>query len=568
VSAGARPSGVLGIVTRRHLSTTRSSSNAIGMSKGGTGSRLRGRAIAWLLFVGSCGLGSCSRSAGPPSIQATGAEPPRADGAKSSSEVRTGTLVTYKGGHEILREDYRDDGEILVSKLTLPGSTATVRTSRKDRRVQVDVGPRHVERAIPPGTISLENGDWQAYTIAAEWYADAHQPMPVQVLVPGQGVTAEGRIAVTAGTGGERHVALELGPLTIDVDIGPDGRVVHARVPVQGLEVRPSPSPPSSAGSAPAAAGALGSANSPAGSTSSEPRADRPAQDADAVRYAVEVHQGDLLLAGELVVPRAAPRPLPLIAIVAGSGPTDRDGNNNIGLHTDAYKQMAEAAVKRGLATLRYDKRGIGQSRGFREEDGTLAALGRDLVAMVEASKRKDQFSKVVLAGHSEGGIIALQAFRESGASALVLLATPGRPLADVLRDQLVRKGVPAADVAAAIAAARRGEVPASERRDIKMIFRASVLPFLQTLLDVDPSELFRGTTLPTIIVQGDSDRQVGVDDARRLHAARPDARLVVVHEMTHALKTDPEGGTRSYTDPSLPIADAVIDALVEASRR
>jgi pimeloyl-ACP methyl ester carboxylesterase len=229
---------------------------------------------------------------------------------------------------------------------------------------------------------------------------------------------------------------------------------------------------------------------------------------------------------------------------------------------------MADLAAKRGIATLRYDKRGIGQSRGYREEDATIAAFGHDLAALVEAAQHKDQFSKVVLAGHSEGGIIAVQAFREIGASALVLLATPGRPLAEVLRDQLVQKGLPAAEVDAAIAAARRGEVIASERRELKLVFRPSVIPFLQTLLPIDPAELLREAKIPTIIVQGDVDRQVGVADANRLHEARPDARLVVVPQMSHTLKIDSEGGLRSYSDPTLPLATAVIDALVEATRR
>jgi pimeloyl-ACP methyl ester carboxylesterase len=469
-------------------------------------------------------------------------EPLPPTGGPSSSEARTGTLVTYKSGREVLREEYRDDGETLTSKLTLPDRTATVRTSRKNRRVEIDDGPAHVEREIPPGTVALENGDWQAYSIAAEWYADARQPTPVQVLVPGQGVTTDGRITVTPGPGGERHVALNLGKLDIDVDMAPDGRVVRARVPLQQVEARP---PGSSSG------------------------AIVPAQDSDAVRYPVEVRQGDRVLAGELVVPKGAPRPLPLVAIVAGSGPTDRDGNSSsLGLLTNAYQQMADLAAKRGIATLRYDKRGIGQSRGYREEDATLAAFGHDLVALLGEAERKDQFSKIVLAGHSEGGVIALQALRDVRASALVLLATPGRPLAQVLRDQLVHKGLPAAEVDAAIAAARRGEVVASERRELKAIFRPSVVPFLQTLLPVDPAALLRAAKVPTIIVQGDVDEQVGVDDAKRLHEARPDARLVVVHEMSHTLKIDPEGGARSYSDPTLPLAPAVIDAIVEATGR
>src|SRR5688572_368695 len=151
---------------------------------------------------------------------------------------RAGTLITYKAGRELWREHYQDDGETLVSQLSLGDRTATVRTSRSSRTVVVVDGPYRIERDIPEGTVSLENGDWQAYAIAADWFADAREPRPVKVLVPGQGAVVDGTIAVSHAADGSRDVRVAIESLVLAIKIDPNGRVVEAKVPAQSLEVR------------------------------------------------------------------------------------------------------------------------------------------------------------------------------------------------------------------------------------------------------------------------------------------------------------------------------------------
>jgi hypothetical protein len=176
----------------------------------------------------------------------------------------------------------------------------------------------------------------------------------------------------------------------------------------------------------------------------------------------------------------------------------------------------------------------------------------------------------LTLVGHSEGALIALKSLDEVRADAVVLLAAPGRMIGPLLREQLVKGGVPATEVDKTLLETRNGDVVSSKRREIQAIFRPSVIPFLRSVLDVDPVTLLRSTTLPTTIVQGDADLQISLQDAELLHAARPDARLVVVHGMNHVLKEDAsrQMPQRSYTDPAVPLAASVIEAIADAPRR
>lgn len=487
--------------------------------------------------AGGSVLTSCATPGAP-----TGAIAP----SHSAKAVRSGTLVTYKSGRELWRQEYEDDGETLMSRLSLGAQTATVRTSRSSRTVVVEEGPHRVERDIPSQTIALENGDWQAYAIAAEWYADAAEPRPVQVLVPGQGAVVDGTIAVAKRPDGRRDVRLTLENVVIDVAIDAEGKVFQARVPAQGLEVR-----------------------IPDVAARSSIDSQAPSEPANAVRHPIEVQHDGGTLAGELCSPKHRTGPVPLAVIVPGSGPTDRDGNSGLGLRTDSYKQIAAALAERGVATLRYDKRGVGRSQGYREEGMTLGSSCRDLVALVHEARKRGAFSSLTLVGHSEGGLIALKSIDDVRADAVVLLATPGRMLGSLLREQLVKGGLPTTEVDKALLETRNGDVVSSKRREIQAIFRPSVIPFLRSVLDVDPVTLLRNTTLPTTIVQGDADLQIPLQDAELLHAARPDARMVVVHDMNHVLKEDAsrQMPQRSYTDPAVPLAAPVIDAIADAPR-
>lgn len=289
------------------------------------------------------------------------------------------------------------------------------------------------------------------------------------------------------------------------------------------------------------------------------------------VEEAVEITRAGAVVRGVLDRPGSA-APAPVFLLVAGSGPTDRDGNSFVGLRTDAYKQLARALAERGVATLRYDKRGIGASDHVPEADLTLGVFVEDARAFVAKLRADGRFSRVLVAGHSEGGVIALELAQATPLDGLALVATPGRPLGAVLHEQLARK-LPA-DLAKEadrlLAAVRAGAPLERVPPPLAPLFHASIVPFLRSQLDLDPTSLASTAHATRVLVaQGDNDLQVSVDDARALAHASPRARLLVLPGVTHVLKDDAARAPTqpSYVDPTMPLPVALVAAMVDLAR-
>jgi pimeloyl-ACP methyl ester carboxylesterase len=276
-------------------------------------------------------------------------------------------------------------------------------------------------------------------------------------------------------------------------------------------------------------------------------------------------------LAGTLQLP-AGCGPFPVALIIAGSGPTDRDGNDlPAGLDTDCYKELADALAGSGFASVRYDKRGVAGSAGvppLLESDVRFGMFVDDAVGWVKKLSADPRLRGVVLAGHSEGSLIAIRAAQATAVQAIVSLEGAGRPLGEVLRGQLAAQlaGALLAQANAIIDALEAGMTVDTVPAPLATLFRASVQPFLISEFQFDPAMEFKKTSAPALIVQGNTDIQVGVADADLLAAARPDARRLLVDGMNHVLKLatlDPSDQQAAYTDPTLPLAPALLDGLL-----
>jgi pimeloyl-ACP methyl ester carboxylesterase len=245
------------------------------------------------------------------------------------------------------------------------------------------------------------------------------------------------------------------------------------------------------------------------------------------------------VLHGTLDLP-TGPGPFPVVILLAGSGPTDRDGNQP-GMKNDSLKQLGQALAERGVAVLRYDRRGVAQSAAAapKEEEFRLEMLADDAAAWVKLLRRDRRFRHVALAGHSEGALVGLLAAQRALPDAFISLASPGRPAAKVLRDQLSRnlsgeRKDKALRILDELAAGRPvAEVP----KELAGLFRPSVQPYLRSLFRYDPAREIARLTVPVLVIQGTTDLQESVEDARLLAAARPGARLELVEGMNHVLK-------------------------------
>jgi pimeloyl-ACP methyl ester carboxylesterase len=291
-----------------------------------------------------------------------------------------------------------------------------------------------------------------------------------------------------------------------------------------------------------------------------------------AVESPYTVHRGTLGLAGTLTLPRNAAGAVPVAVIIAGSGPTDRNGNSLLGIRPNSYAQLAWRLAEKGIATLRYDKRGLPGTRGtFDITNMTMDDFAADAGAAAESLSRDRRFSRVVFIGHSEGASLALIAARQGAPVAgVVHVSGLGRSVGEVLREQLGRQFDSATLVRydTAMKQYLLGEQPADVPPQLAMLFVPVNRTFMRSMMAFDAPAAIRAVRQPVLIVQGATDLQATVADAERIQAARPDARLVVIPEMNHVLKhvTDQTmaGQMASYNDPTVPIMPNVVNAIAD----
>jgi pimeloyl-ACP methyl ester carboxylesterase len=272
--------------------------------------------------------------------------------------------------------------------------------------------------------------------------------------------------------------------------------------------------------------------------------------------------------AGQLsgTLERPSSKPAVCALLIAGSAPTDRDGNQP-DLVNDSLKQLALGLAERGVCTLRYDKRGIGASgiAGADERKLRFDDHVADATAWMARLKRSGGAARVALVGHGEGALVALLAAQREKPSAIVSIAGAGRPAAELMREQLA--GLP-------VESRRRGEYILNELvlerpvaqipTDFGALFRPSVQPYLISWFRYNPASEIRTADAPVLIVQGGADIQVPVAEARILAASNPRATLRVFPEVNHVLKrvTSPLEQRAAYTSPAVPIEPAVVEAI------
>lgn len=278
----------------------------------------------------------------------------------------------------------------------------------------------------------------------------------------------------------------------------------------------------------------------------------------------LQTKNGDIY--GTLTTPKEFSK-IPVALIIAGSGPTDRNGNNPY-MKNNSLQKLAYELSKKGIATLRYDKRGIAGSvkAGINEFDLRFENYIKDAKEWIQLLKQDLRFSEVIVIGHSEGSLIGMVA--ATAADKYISVAGAGQSADKILKEQLGKQPQIVKDLSFPIIdSLRNGLAVKNVPQMLSALFRPSVQPYIMSWFKYDPEVLIKQLTIPTLIIQGTNDIQISVEDAKRLSSANPKVRLVLINNMNHIFRIvegDRQANMVTYSNESLPIAEELVTSIAD----
>ena len=258
----------------------------------------------------------------------------------------------------------------------------------------------------------------------------------------------------------------------------------------------------------------------------------------------------------------------PTIAlIIAGSGPTDRDGNSG-GLKMNYLKMLAEGLYENNIASIRYDKRGIGSSvmPGLKEDDLTFSDFISDAELWMDKIMDDSRFGDIVVIGHSEGSLIGMIASQNKNPNKFISIAGPGITMLATLRRQLKDQPPYILSMSEPILEKlEKGQTVDSVPPLLNSLFRQSVQNYLISVSKYDPLVEISKLKCPVMIVQGTTDIQIEVLDAEKLAESNKNSKLLIIEGMNHILKEAPENrllNIQTYGNPDLKIKEGLVDSI------
>lgn len=260
----------------------------------------------------------------------------------------------------------------------------------------------------------------------------------------------------------------------------------------------------------------------------------------------------------------------PLIIIIAGSGPTDRNGNNPLGVSSDTYKMLAESLYNDHIGTYRYDKRGIGKSslKHLDESKMRFADIANDADSVVNYF-RNQGYKKILIAGHSEGSLIGMLVAQKIPVAGYISISGVGVSADQILEEQLSGKiaGLSDSAIHHIVSQIKKGNMVTDIPSGLAAIFRPSVQPYLSSWFQYNPASEIKKLDCPALIIQGTCDAQVGVDNATALFNAAKKATIRIIPQMTHTLKDAGKecvNEKETYTNKEMQLAPGLVDAIAK----
>lgn len=275
-------------------------------------------------------------------------------------------------------------------------------------------------------------------------------------------------------------------------------------------------------------------------------------------------------LFGTLQMPENKKEKPNVVLLIAGSGPTDRNCNSSLGLKSNAFIMIADSLSAAGIASVRYDKRGVGESAAAigSEADARFDDMVNDAVAFLKKLKAENKFGKIFIAGHSEGSLVGMIAAQKEKVDGYISIAGAGESADKIMSGQLENGNIKDSKEATLILnSLKKGKLVETKNENLSSIFHTSVQPYLISWFAYDPQIEIKKLNIPILIIQGKTDLQVGEEQAQLLKTAQPKATLILVNGMNHVLKIAPaerKQNLETYNMPELPISSIFSKSLID----
>jgi fermentation-respiration switch protein FrsA (DUF1100 family) len=275
-------------------------------------------------------------------------------------------------------------------------------------------------------------------------------------------------------------------------------------------------------------------------------------------------------ISGTLTIPKNVNGKIPVVLIIGDSGPVDRDGNNaKAGIKANIYKFLASDLGKSGIATLRFDKRGVGESVSSTSEKFLqITDYSDDAVVLINMLNADERFSKIILFGHGEGSLVSMLSVADQPIAAFISVEGAGDIAEKLLTDQMKDKPKFLADEFKAILdSLKKGKFTDKVDPSLYYIARPSYQHFLMSWCRYSPIRGIKAVKKPVLIIQGTTDLLIATDNGAKLKKAKSDATYLEIKGMNHILKdapADEEKNMDTYAKPELPLNSELVKGIVD----
>lgn len=287
------------------------------------------------------------------------------------------------------------------------------------------------------------------------------------------------------------------------------------------------------------------------------------AQEIEFIETKVAIPSEKVTVNGSLISPNNDTK-IPLVIIIPGSGPTDRNGNQGM-MQNNSLKFLAEKLKDNNIATFRYDKSALElvKIKGFKQEDVSFEDFIADAKSVVKHFKNEGKYSKIIVAGHSQGSLVGMIAAKK--ADGFISIAGAGRTIDKIIIEQ-IGKQVPSLieETTTAFEKLRKGEKAKDVNPMLMSVLNPSIQPFMMSWLKYNPQDELKKLSVPSLIINGTKDIQVSVSDAKLLNESNATSELKIIENMNHIFKeiTDDSQNIPSYTNPDLPIMNELVNTI------